>query len=265
MTLTTQNITQVLNAPYFSGSFSQDPIHSASTGLRSENIEMFSKGATDFPRFRTLHSLLASEVRNTAIGRQLRDKPVRVLENGPGYVHFSIAKIVAESGHHYMAKEPANTHKHLVERFIPELASRISYHECSETTPAEIVYWAYPSYNYSDLASYRLDKEREAREFVRLKWYINISGMERLYDFRAALMGAYFGRDVMLGGFLVIASELASWISYNEYPGAEFCTFHPAIWECIFNEWISGSVLPGQWAGHDGGSSLMILRRQRIS
>lgn len=297
MQLTGLRIAQELQGlPYFSGEMNQNPaIWNATDTILDQNRREFATGKTDFPRFRRLHGLLAADVRNNTMGRLLRDKPVRVVENGPGQRHFSIAKIVAEAGHHYMAKEIEGPYglQRLVNDFIPELSRRIFYPALDAVTPAEIVYWAYPDYD-SGRHDWNLSEEEKTQERERFQHYarsvridnVSLGSLRtrgdqatqqdadmwsRELDHRTEemLRAAYLGKDVMLGGYLVIETELDFWISSGSrirMGGGPHTLFHPAIWEHVFLDFDT-TTLPGRWGTaleDEKRNSLLVLKRIRI-
>ena len=201
-----------------------------------EDVDMFVKGELRYPRAESLHRLLCN-------GRSCRD--TIAVENGPGATpHLSM--MLASMGSRVFIKEPQQSlgrtlvrisKKRLPVEWLKRRECLFDYNAVAHPTPAHIVYWVNPTPTMFKV----LEKT----------WTRTPESLARL--------ASYLGRDVILGGYLLIQTDINGAEIYHDLP------FDTSTWFPVFDQPLEGDgemegpVLPT--AFYNLTNQLRIFRR----
>jgi len=149
-----------------------------------ECLQRFVSGEIKYPRMQGIHSFLCA-------GKD-PDK-ITIVENGPGgLAHVSM--ILSAMGYHVAIKEPnplaVRAQIRLTTRTLPQdWLGRIVYFSDNDTIeisiPSHVVYWVNPSNTM----------------------FMHMQNRRNLSPEQLANLAGYMGRDVMIGGYLVMQTE----------------------------------------------------------
>jgi hypothetical protein len=181
-------------------------------------MKLFVRERMNYPRMQRLHSLLCADK---------EPESIFIVENAAGGVPH-VSMVLASMGYHVLIKDPdpypIRAQMRLSKTHLPkDWLGRIIYFNDDDTvatrTPSHVVYWVNPAYTM----------------------FMHLQKKEDRTPERLALLADYMGRDVMLGGYLVIQTDDNL---YNALP------FDESRWEVIYDKTLNdrgplrGVVLP---------------------